>query len=150
MDNSVDLPGYKHYRAPDGTRPAVMVAFLDVAPQAGALTNGVAIPVASDELPGLDARERNYERIEVTGHIEPALDGRVWTYVGLAAARERALRGAREHRLVVARAYQERVLAGFERLGQRAEFEAGTPAGPPLADLAVVTDTAPAAPRATR
>src|SRR3954470_12595542 len=33
MDNAVDLPGYKHYEVPGtGERPAVMVAFLDVAP----------------------------------------------------------------------------------------------------------------------
>ena len=37
MDNTRDLPGYKYYVAPDGTRPAVFVAFLDVAAGRGRL-----------------------------------------------------------------------------------------------------------------
>ena len=45
MDNTRDLPGYKYYVAPDGTRPAVFVAFLDVAPAPGASVSGVCSPV---------------------------------------------------------------------------------------------------------
>src|SRR6476619_422472 len=41
MDNTRDLEGYKYYLAPDGSRPAVFVAFLDVAPAAGASVHGV-------------------------------------------------------------------------------------------------------------
>jgi cation transport regulator ChaC len=150
MDNSADLPGYKHYLAPDGTRPDVMVAFLNVDPEPGAETNGVVIPVGAEELPGLDTRERNYERAEVTGQIDPVIDGRVWVYRGLAAARGRAGRGRAEGRLVVARDYRETVLAGFERIGQRQEFEAGTGPCPEVEDLHVVYAVEPTAPRRTR
>ena len=40
--------------------------------------------------------------------------GRVWTYRGLPAARERAARGSDEGRLVVAHSYRDGVLAAFE------------------------------------
>jgi hypothetical protein len=76
MDNSVDLPGYKYYVAPDGSRPDVKVTFLNLV-EAEASVRGVVIPF--DER--LDARERNYERREV----EPGL----WAYVGTPDARAR-------------------------------------------------------------
>jgi cation transport regulator ChaC len=82
MDNSVDLPDYKHYVAPDGHRPDLMVCYLDIDERPDAVVNGVALEVGADELPALDARERNYERREVTGQLSVRLDGRVWAYVG--------------------------------------------------------------------
>jgi hypothetical protein len=145
MDNTVDLPGYKHFVTPQGERPALMVAFLSIAAEAGATVNGVAVPVADDELPGLDDRERNYGRVEVTEHVDVDLPGRVWAYVGLDAARERLARGRREGRLAIASSYHKRVLAGFEGLGQRERFERLTePMPAPVVDLEVVL----AAPRA--
>jgi cation transport regulator ChaC len=145
MDNRVDLPGYKHFVAPGGERPALLVAFLDIAPEAGTSVNGVALPVSEAELPGLDDRERNYERVEVSEHIDADLRGRVWAYVGLDTARERLARGRREGRLAIASSYLARVLAGFELLGQRDAFARLTAAMPaPVVDLELVL----AAPRA--
>jgi cation transport regulator ChaC len=151
MDNARDLPGYKHYRTPAGERPDVMVAFLDIAPDAHGLVNGVAIPVAEAELPGLDRRERNYRRVDVTDSLDTGLEGGpVWAYVGLPASRERAARGRREGRLVVARGYYERVNEGFEALGERDAFARLTaPALAPVSDLFVVRDEPVAEPRAT-
>ena len=60
MDNTVDLPGYKRYLAPDGSRPALCVAFLDVVPDASASVEGLCVPVDGDALAWLDDRERNY------------------------------------------------------------------------------------------
>jgi cation transport regulator ChaC len=148
MDNSVDLPGYKHYVTPQGERPALMVTFLSIAPQAGATVNGVALPVADDELPGLDERERNYARVEVTDDIHAELDGRVWAYAGLDAARERLAVGLREGRAAIASSYLERVLAGFEAIGGRERFEGLTAASPvPVVELEVVLHAARAEPR---
>jgi cation transport regulator ChaC len=148
MDNSVDLPGYKHFVTPAGERPALMVAFLSIAPQAGATVNGVALPVADDELPGLDERERNYARVEVTDDIDAELDGRVWAYAGLDAARERLAVGLREGRAAIASSYLERVLAGFEAIGGRERFERLTAAMPaPVVELEVVPHAARAEPR---
>jgi hypothetical protein len=141
MDNTVDLPGYKHFVTPEGERPALMVAFLSITPQAGASVNGVALPVRAEALPALDDRERNYARVEV----DVGLPGPVWAYAALDAARERLQRGLREGRLAIASSYYERVLAGFDALGQRAEFERLTARMPaPVVDLEVVL----AAPRA--
>jgi cation transport regulator ChaC len=145
MDNRVDLPGYKHFVTPEGERPELMVAFLSIARQAGATVNGVALPVAEDELPRLDDRERNYRRVDVTEDVSADLPGRVWTYVGLDAARERLALGRREGRLAIASSYHDRVLAGFDALGQRERFARLTaPMPAPVVDLEVVL----AAPRA--
>ena len=42
MDNSVDLPDYKHYVAPDGHRPDLMVCYLDIDERPDAVVNGIA------------------------------------------------------------------------------------------------------------
>jgi hypothetical protein len=148
MDNRVDLPGYKHFVTPDGARPALMVAFLSIAPDPGATVNGIALPVTADELPGLDDRERNYGRVDVTGHVDAGLPGRVWAYAGLDAARERLARGRREGRLAIASSYHERVLAGFDALGQRELFDRLTAPMPgPIIDLEVVLHAPRAEPR---
>ncbi|MDP9383706.1 MAG: hypothetical protein M3P50_00450 [Actinomycetota bacterium] len=116
MDNSVDLPGYKWYRDPaDGSRPAVYVAFLDVEEGDGEV-NGVCLPLPAGGWAALDARERNYERVEVTGAVADP-PGRVWAYRGSVPGRERLARGLAEGRAVVARAYLEAVEAGFAALG---------------------------------
>jgi cation transport regulator ChaC len=151
MDNSVDLPGYKHYVTRDGERPALMVCYLDIDERPGAAVNGVALKIGDDELPALDARERNYERREVTGQLDLSLGGRVWAYVGRRAGRARARRGRRERRLAIASSYSERVMAGFELLGQRARFDALTePPRAPVADLTVVRRAPVAVPRSAR
>ena len=116
MDNTRDLEGYKYYLAPDDSRPSVFVAFLDVAPAAGASVNGVCTPVDPRRLAGLDARERNYERVEVTPLVADAR-GRTWAYVGSAAGRERFARGRAATTCVVAEDYLRRVADAFRALG---------------------------------
>ncbi|MGI9098212.1 MAG: gamma-glutamylcyclotransferase family protein [Solirubrobacteraceae bacterium] len=125
MDNRVDLSGYKHYRLrSDGSRPAVFVAFLDLVPDAGASTRGVCVPVEAAQLPALDCRERNYERVDVTPAVTPSR-GTVWAYVGTPAGRRRLRRARDGGRAVVSRDYLERTRAAFAALGAAAlaEFE---------------------------
>lgn len=120
MDNRRDLPGYKWYRlASTGERPAVFVAFLDVVAADGQAVNGVCRPVTARELAALDARERNYDRVEVTELVAEAR-GRVWAYAGSAAGRARLREGVRSGRAVVSRAYRDQVEAGFRALGPAA------------------------------
>jgi cation transport regulator ChaC len=136
MDNSVDVPGYKLYLAPDGSRPAVWVAFLDLFPASGSV-NGLLRPVSDEQLVLLDQREHNYDRVDVTDLIDPAL-GRTWAYVGSAAGRRRRAQGARVGAVVIQRTYLEGVRAGFAALGpeELARFDASTDApGMPLRDL---------------
>jgi hypothetical protein len=108
MDNTRDLPGYKYYVDPaTGERPAVYVAYLDLAPARGSSVTGVVF--RPDDLAALDERERNYQRVEV--EIYP--HGPVWTYMGTAAARERF-----EHEnVVVSRDYVDAVRDGLARIG---------------------------------
>jgi hypothetical protein len=119
-DNRLAIPGYKMYlRRSDGARPAVYVAFLDLEPDRGGQVGGIVKPVTEEELAGLDARERNYDRIEVSGELQTdaALEGPVWAYRGSREGRERLRRGRDEGRAVVSRDYAEKVVAGFRLLG---------------------------------
>ena len=108
MDNSRDIPGYKHYLDPTTSeRPAIYVAYLDLAPAPESSTRGVVFPVDPPALEKLDRRERNYQRCEV--RVEPSPEGRVWAYFGTAEARERFERGRASGTAVVDRDYYERV-----------------------------------------
>jgi hypothetical protein len=137
MDNRADLPGYKYYLAPDGSRPAVFVAFLDVVPSPGSTVNGLCRAVAEEDLPLLDRRERNYTRVEVTDRIAAPL-GRTWIYVGSADGQQRLRRGRDAGSAVVTREYLDRVMGGFEALGpdELRRFDATTDPHPfPVVDL---------------
>jgi hypothetical protein len=142
MDNRVAVPGYKVYELPDGTRPPVSVAFLDLEPAAedDAVVEGGLLPVDAAALARLDDRERQYARIDVTAAIAPATAGRVWAYAGRAEGRARAAAGrAGIAEVVVQRAYVDRVEAAFARLGDGAleRYRATTEPVPfPLAELA--------------
>lgn len=128
MDNTVDLPGYKYYRAPGGERPALFVTFLNLVRAVGRGVNGIVFEVSAHELEALDARERNYTRIEVTEMLEGAPSGKAWTYVGTAEARGRYERGLSIGRAAVSQAYHDGVLEDFASLGSGAlqEFAATT------------------------
>ena len=116
-DNMRAIPGYKMYlRRSDGSRPAVYVAFMDIEPDESCTVNGLVRPVSDSELAVLDRRERNYDRVEVTGRIQ-GFGGRVWTYRGSPEGRARLRRGREEGRVVVSRDYLDKVRAGFARLG---------------------------------
>ncbi|HSD76198.1 MAG TPA: gamma-glutamylcyclotransferase family protein, partial [Solirubrobacteraceae bacterium] len=118
MDNRRVIPGYKVWLDPrDGSRPAVHVAFLDLAAaHAGARVRGVLVPVSAAELERIDARERNYARVDVTDHLAERprpRTGRIWAYVGTAAGRARFRAGTATGTAVVARAYLDAVRAAF-------------------------------------
>ena len=71
MDNRVTVPGYKYYLDEDGGRPGVYVAFLAIWPEPGATSSGVMFAVDDAALAELDARERNYDRVDVSGLVDP-------------------------------------------------------------------------------
>ncbi|MBW3607848.1 MAG: gamma-glutamylcyclotransferase [Actinobacteria bacterium] len=126
MDNRVDVPGYKHYRLrADGSRPPVFVAFLDLFEDAAAGTHGLCVPVDDAQLPVIDHRERNYERIDVTAAVTP-VHGTVWAYVGSSSGRRRLRRARDDRAAVVSRDYLERTRVAFAALGTAAlaDFEA--------------------------
>ena len=117
MDNRETIPGYKVYVDPEtGERPAVYVAFLSIRPEPGAQVQGVAFEVDDAGLAALDARERNYDRVDVTALVEPSLAGPVWAYVGSAAGRARCAAGRADGTAVVTEEYFARVPPGAEPL----------------------------------
>jgi hypothetical protein len=110
MDNTRDLPGYKHYIDPEtGERPAVFVTYVDLAPDPGARTTGIKFAVDAEALEALDRRERNYERVEVAQGV--------CAYIGTRAARERYDRGRANGTAVVSREYYEGVRDGLAAIG---------------------------------
>ena len=117
-DNIRSIPGYKMYlRRSDGVRPAVYVAFMDIEPDSAGAVGGFVRTVSPEELRELDMRERNYDRIEVTGQIE-GFEGRVWTFRGSAEGRDRLRSGRAEGRVVISRDYLEKVKAGLRAIGE--------------------------------
>jgi gamma-glutamylcyclotransferase (GGCT)/AIG2-like uncharacterized protein YtfP len=143
MDNRVALPGYKVYEAPDGTRPAAAIAFLDLEPDPLFAVNGGLLAVDEECLAAIDARERQYRRVAVTTAIEPPpapADGPVWTYVGRDEGRRRVADGRLGGGAVlVQRAYLDLVEGAFAQLGDVAlrDYRASTEPPPfPVAELA--------------
>src|SRR5215213_5628464 len=117
MDNRRTVPGYKYFLDAAGGRPAVYVAFLDAVPDGASSVGGVAFAVDADGLAALDARERNYTRVDVTARVDADLGGPVWAYLGSDDGRARYAAGARAGTTVVARAYLDGVRAGFAARG---------------------------------
>jgi hypothetical protein len=143
MDNAVAVPGYKVYEKPDGARPACAVAFLDLERDADHEVDGALIEAGPEALAALDARERQYRRIEVTEAIAPpAADGRVWTYVGRGPGRARVAAGrAGDAVVVLQRSYVALVEHAFARRGAAAleRYRASTEPPPfPVVELARV------------
>lgn len=146
MDNTVELPDYKHYRDRDGVRAALFVTFLNLAPAPGCAVNGVVFGVDADELRALDRRERNYERVDVAELLDVPFDGAVWAYFGGELARGRFDAGASAGTAVVDRVYLDAVRAGFAGLGTDAlaEFDASTDEPPcPIVPLRRVDPSPP-------
>ncbi len=127
MDNRRTIPGYKYFLDPDGARPEVYVTFLDAVAERGSSVDGLAFGVSAAALGELDARERNYRRVDVTAMVDAELGGRVWAYLGLEEARERYAAGARAGTAVVSRAYVDHVRAGFAAFGLEFEDEPEVP-----------------------
>jgi hypothetical protein len=122
-------------------RPRIRVAYLDIRECDGSAVNGLALPVDSARLAAFDAREVNYDRIDVSAALEPALALPVFAYVGTEAARGRCRQGAADANAFVSRDYAELVRRGFAALGAEAEaeFEASTDPLPfPERDLDLV------------
>ena len=142
MNNWEGGEGAKHFIDKEtGERPRIRVVYLDIEPSEESTVNGVAIPADAERLRALDAREINYERVEVTEAFEPAVSEKVFTYVGLDAARERCRQGAADGDLFVSRDYAAGVRLAFERLGADAlaEYDRTTDPLPfPERDLQVV------------
>ena len=134
MDNRRTIPGYKYFLDPDGGRPEVHVTFLDAVAERGSSVDGLAFGVSAAALAELDARERNYRRVDVTAMVHAELGGRVWAYLGLEESRERYAAAARAGSAVVSRAYVDGVRAGFAAFG----LEFDTEPDVPVRDLTLV------------
>jgi hypothetical protein len=122
MENTDDLPGYRYFvRADDGTRPDVVVAYADLLPDPAGSAVAVVLEVDGPALAALDARERNYDRIDVAARLE-AVEGAVpvgpvWAYLGAVAGRARLAAGRAAGRAVGARSYRDGIVAAYAARG---------------------------------
>jgi hypothetical protein len=130
-----------------GERQRIRVAYLDLREEPRSAVNGLALPVDADRLAELDAREINYERVDVSsafapvGSNAPPKQLRVFTYVGLGAARERCAQGVADGDVFVAGDYAAGVRRAFAQLGPQALTEYDRTSDPlpfPERDLRVV------------
>jgi len=103
----------------------------------GACMNGIITIVHAGELPGLDARERNYDRVDVTDAVrllEDAPDAlaidTIVTYVPRQVALDRYLEARDRGRAGIERRYWNLVDGAFDVLleGQGDRYRATTPA----------------------
>jgi len=142
MNNWEGGDGAKHWLDREsGERPRIRVAYLDLYERPGSTVNGLALPADAERLAELDAREVNYRRVDVTAAFEGDAAGRVFTYLGLDAARKRCRLGAEGGNAFVSRSYIAEARRAFERLGPGAlaEFDRTTDPLPfPERDLVVV------------
>jgi cation transport regulator ChaC len=139
MDNTRTIPGYKYYvDAETGERRDWFVVFLNVVVEPAAQVNGVLLPASDEFLSELDRRERNYERVDVSRLLSPAVSGPAWVYAGSPAAVQRFQAGLRADRAVIARGYYQQVIDDFAAQGDDAlrSFEQLTEPPPcPVVDL---------------
>jgi hypothetical protein len=129
MNNWEGGEGAKHWLDPaTGERPRIRVAYLDIYEHSGSAVNGLALPADGERLRALDARELNYERVEVTDAFAPEVPGRVFTYFGLDAARERCWLGVAAGDVFVSCDYFAGVRRAFDSLAPGAldEFDRTT------------------------
>lgn len=111
----------------------------------GDACDGLVFRVAESDLSLLDTRERNYERVDVTGAVAWATKPKnctVYTYIPTSKARRRLSHAMETGRTIrIQRDYVERVRSGFsERCGN----SDATPEPPfPVADLKVHIAPAP-------
>ncbi|RLE25152.1 MAG: hypothetical protein DRJ50_03455 [Actinobacteria bacterium] len=104
--------------------------------------NGAAIRVTADELAQLDWRERDYERTDVTDHVEldgRTIAGRIVTYVPRVSAVDRYEQARDRGRAAVEQRYWDLVHTAFDALGSghRERFSSTPAPDVPVVDIAV-------------
>ncbi|GAA3219396.1 gamma-glutamylcyclotransferase family protein [Actinocorallia longicatena] len=118
------------YLSPEAehVRPRVQVLFLDASPSPGSRLDGMLLRVDPATLRRMDARERNYDRIDISEDVEDVgPEDKVWTYVGRKEQAARARAGIVAGSARIERGYFDRVRrACAERSGR-----AGTESLPP-------------------
>jgi cation transport regulator ChaC len=119
-------------------RVDIHVTFTNLVEAASGRCGGVLIPVSAEALRGLDQREVNYRRVDVTDRLSPRPTARAWTYLGLDDARARFRQGLRAGNIFVASEYLRRVEETFRVAGpgRHAEYLNSTdPLEVPTRDL---------------
>ncbi|NND75342.1 MAG: gamma-glutamylcyclotransferase [Ilumatobacter sp.] len=115
---------------------------LGIEAAAGETTNGVVAHVTDDELPALDRRERNYDRVDVTDQVTihgrggPSTGDRIVTYVPGATAIDLYETARARGEAAITRRYWDLVDGAFAALGhdRRERYHATTP----LPDIPVI------------
>lgn len=117
VDNRLSRPRY-YQLIEDNSIPDYVVALNVRRPGEGEVAtnpNGVLFEVSEVDLLLLDARECNYDRVDVTEDVLGAPNGVVYTYTGLA---QHLLHVHDEQEVIVPQSYARLVADGFAKLGE--------------------------------
>ncbi|MAT03595.1 MAG: hypothetical protein CL424_00905 [Acidimicrobiaceae bacterium] len=131
---------------PDGSTRQWTIVALGLEQSADETTNGVIGWITDDELPALDARERNYDRVDVTDltDVTGPIEGRVVTYVPQSEPIQH-YRSARDRgEAAVERRYWDLVDGAFAELapGEQERYRRTTPP-PDIPIVAMRRDSVP-------
>jgi hypothetical protein len=118
MNNWEATDAGKYFVDPEsGLKPHIRVAHLDIEESAGAMVNGLAIPVDEKRLAEFDVREVNYLRIDVSAAFRLAIPHQVFAYRGTDEARERCRLDIAGAEVQVSRGYVSRIREAFAAMG---------------------------------
>ncbi|TDT16683.1 hypothetical protein BDK89_2276 [Ilumatobacter fluminis] len=130
----------------DGSTREWTIVALGIAAADDEMTNGVIGWVGDDELPSLDARERNYDRVDVTDLTDVArpVEGRIVTYVPQRAPIEHYEAARDRGEAAVERRYWDLVDGAFAELGdgEQERYRRTTPP-PDIPIVAMRRDSVP-------
>lgn len=121
MDNRIVVEGYKYYNDDSGNRYGGYVTFLNIQesnPEDKLL--GILFEVSEEKLPELDARERNYDRIDVSNLLDVNVEGKVWVYIGKKDAINRFDKGVAEGIIAINENYHNLVEDAYRKVGEEA------------------------------
>lgn len=121
MDNRIVIDGYKYYNDESGNRYDGFVTFLNIcSSNPNDKLFGILFEVSEENLPELDKRERNYNRVDVTDLLDVPVDGKVWVYIGKNEAVERFTQGVTEGNITINLNYYNLVENAYKTLGKEA------------------------------
>jgi len=121
MHNLTDIPGYKCYLDPESSdRPDLHVTFLNICEASDSSLNGIAFQVSEVEFERICVRERNYDPIDVSNHLDTELPLSTVAFIAKPEAIELHATGCSAGTSVICAEYHQTVEESFRSLGPEA------------------------------
>jgi hypothetical protein len=108
--------GYIQYFLPDGELPNEPILLINIVPSINSVVNGIAFKISDSELEILDNRERNYNRIDISGGLSEEI-GKCFAYTGKSEAIQRYQR-CRNKNFLINKDYFYNIENSFKEIGE--------------------------------